>query len=114
MKFAIGMTLVFGAIATFMWSTVPRLMSDLWHAGDFVAAQSYAIKDYKCTNVNLFMFHHCTVTFISLPSGKSRQAHQRCRANRADNAVVDPAAKFAARRRGSGAIHGRLVLRSCY
>jgi hypothetical protein len=73
MKNAIGITLVFGTIAMFVWYSVPRLMSDIWHARDFVPAQSYMIKNYECTNVNVFMFNHCTVTFVSLQSGESRQ-----------------------------------------
>src|SRR5262249_20798001 len=44
-----------------------------WHARDFVPAQDYAIKNYQCTNVNGFMFNHCTVTFVSLQSRVSRQ-----------------------------------------
>jgi hypothetical protein len=73
MKNAIGITLVFGMIAMFVWNHVPRLMTDVWHARGFVPAQSYAIRNYECTNVNLFMFNHCTVTFVSLQSGESRQ-----------------------------------------
>src|SRR5256885_16317205 len=73
MKIVIGMMLVFGAIATFLWSTVPRLVSDVWHFSDFVPAQSYTITDYKCTNVNGFMWNHCTVTFVSRQSGESRE-----------------------------------------
>ena len=73
MKIVIGMMLVFGAIATFLWSTVPRLVSDVWHFSDFVPAQSYTITDYKCTNVNGFMWNHCSVTFVSRQSGESRE-----------------------------------------
>jgi hypothetical protein len=73
MKNAIGITLVFGAIAMFVWNSVPRLMNDVWHARDFVPAHGYMIKNYECTNVNVFMFNHCTVTFVSLLSGESRQ-----------------------------------------
>jgi hypothetical protein len=73
MKIVIGLTLVFGAIAFFVWSCVPRVMSDVWHARDFIPAQSYAITKYECTNWNLFMFNDCTVTFVSLQSGESRQ-----------------------------------------
>jgi hypothetical protein len=73
MKIVIGIALVFGAIAMFVWNSVPRLMSDVWHARDFVPAQSYMITNYKCTNWNLFMFNDCTVTFASLQSGESRQ-----------------------------------------
>jgi hypothetical protein len=73
MKQAIGITLVFGAIAAFVWTSVPRLMSDVWHARDFVPAPSYAITKYECTNVNVFMFNHCTATFVSLLTGESRQ-----------------------------------------
>lgn len=73
MKNAIGITLLFGAIAMFVWSSVPRLMSDVWHARDFIPAQSYAITKYECTNWNLFMFNDCTVTFVSLQSAESRQ-----------------------------------------
>jgi len=73
MKKAIGITLVFGLIAAFLWHNVPRLMSEVWHARDFVPAQSYAITNYECTNVNGFMWNHCTVTFASLQSGESRQ-----------------------------------------
>jgi hypothetical protein len=73
MKNAIGVTILFGAIAVFMWNSVPRLVSDAWHARDFVPAQDYAIKKYECTNWNGFMFNDCTVTFISLQSGESRE-----------------------------------------
>ena len=73
MKIAIKLTLVFGLLVTFLWNSVPRLMSDIWHARDYVPAQSYAITDYKCTNWNFFMFNDCTVNFISLQSGESRQ-----------------------------------------
>ena len=73
MKNAIGITLLFGAIAMFVGSSVPRLMSDVRHARDFVPAQSYAVTKYECTNVNGFMFNDCTVTFVSLQSGESRQ-----------------------------------------
>ena len=73
MKNAIGITLLFGTIAVFVWNSVPRLMSDVWHARDFVPAQSYAITKYECTNWNLFMFNDCAVTFVSLQSGESRQ-----------------------------------------
>jgi hypothetical protein len=73
MKIAIGTTLVFAGIAMFVWNSVPRLLSDVWHARDFVPAQSYAITKYECTNWNVFMFNDCTVTFVSLQSGESRQ-----------------------------------------
>jgi hypothetical protein len=73
MKNAIGITVLFAAIAMFVWSSVPRLMSEVWHARDFVPAQSYAITKYECTNVNGFMFNDCTVTFVSLENGESRQ-----------------------------------------
>jgi hypothetical protein len=73
MKTVIGTTIVFGAIAMFLWNSVPRLMSDVWHARDFVPAQSYTITDYKCTNWNGFMFNDCTVTFVSQQSRESRQ-----------------------------------------
>ena len=73
MKKAIGITLVFGGIAFFVWNCVPRLMTDVWHARDFVPAQSYKITKYECTNWNLFMFNDCTVTFVPLQGGESRQ-----------------------------------------
>jgi hypothetical protein len=73
MKNVIGMTLLFGTIAMFVWNSVPRLMSDVWHARDFVPAQSYKITNYECTNWNVFMFNDCTVTFVSLQSRESRQ-----------------------------------------
>jgi hypothetical protein len=73
MKNAIGITLLFGTIAVFVWNSGPRLMSDIWHARDFVPAQGYAITKYECTNWNLFMFNDCAVTFVSLQSGESRQ-----------------------------------------
>ena len=73
MKNVIGMTLLFGTIAMFVWNSVPRMMSDVWHARDFDPAQSYALTKYECTNWNLFMFNDCTVTFVSLQSGESRQ-----------------------------------------
>jgi hypothetical protein len=73
MKSVIWKMLVFGVIAMFVWNSVPRLMSDAWHARDFVPAQSYRITNYECTNVNGFMFNDCTVTFVSLQSGEKRQ-----------------------------------------
>jgi hypothetical protein len=73
MKIVIGITLIFGTIAMFLWNSVPRLMSDVWHARDFVPAQSYTITDYKCTNWNGFMFNECTATFVSQQSRESRQ-----------------------------------------
>ncbi len=73
MKNAIGITLLFGTIAMFMWNSVPRLMSEAWHARDFVPAQGYAITKYECTNWNAFMFNDCTVTFVSLQGGESRE-----------------------------------------
>ena len=73
MKNVIGIALLFGTIAMFMWNSVPRLMSDVWHARDFVPAQSYTITDYKCTNWNGFMFNECTATFVSQQSRESRQ-----------------------------------------
>jgi hypothetical protein len=73
MKIVIGITLIFGTIAMFMWNSVPRLMSDLWHAREFVPAQSHTITSYKCTNWNGFMFNECTATFVSRQSGESRQ-----------------------------------------
>ena len=73
MKKVIGITLLFGTIAVFVWNSVPRLMSDVWHARDFVPAQSYKITNYECTNWNVFMFNDCAVTFVSLQSRESRQ-----------------------------------------
>src|SRR5882757_2205947 len=73
MKIVIGITLVFGTIAMFLWNSVPRLMSDLWHAGDFIPAQNFTITDYKCTNWNGFMFNECTATFVSREGRESRQ-----------------------------------------
>src|SRR5262249_12383776 len=73
MKIVIGITLIFGAIAFFVWNSVPRVISDVWHARDYVPAQSYEITKYECTNWNFFMFNDCTVTFVSLQSRESRQ-----------------------------------------
>jgi hypothetical protein len=73
MKTAIQRTLFFGAIAMFAWYSGPRLMSDAFHARDFVPAQGYKITKYECTNWNLFMFNDCTVTFVSLQGGESRE-----------------------------------------
>jgi hypothetical protein len=73
MKIAIGITLLFGTIAMFVWNSVPRLISDVWHARDFVPAQSHTITNYKCTNWNVFMFNDCTVTFVSPQSRESRE-----------------------------------------
>jgi hypothetical protein len=47
-KMAIGMTIIFGTIAMFLWNSAPGLMSDVWHPGSFVPAQSHTISDYKC------------------------------------------------------------------
>jgi hypothetical protein len=73
MRNAIGVTLLFGTIAVFVWNSVPRLVSDVRHAREFVPAQSYTIKNYECTNWNVFMFNDCTVTFASLQGGEPRQ-----------------------------------------
>jgi hypothetical protein len=73
MKIVIGIALIFGIIALFMWNSVPRLVSDLWHAREFVPAQSHTITSYKCTNWNGFMFNECTATFVSRQSGESRE-----------------------------------------
>jgi hypothetical protein len=58
-------TLVFVGTATLVWSVTPRLMRDVTHAGDYVPARSHTLTDYRCTNVNLFMFNHCSATFVS-------------------------------------------------
>ena len=50
-----------------------QLMSNLWHAREFVPAQNFAITNYKCTNWNGFMFNECTATFISRQGRESRQ-----------------------------------------
>jgi hypothetical protein len=73
MKIVMGFTLIFGTIAMFIWNSVPRLMSDLWHRSEFVPAQNFTITDYKCTNWNVFMFNECTATFVSRQGGESRQ-----------------------------------------
>ena len=73
MKMVIGLALVFGTIAMFVWNSVPRLTSDLWHAREFVPAQNFAITDYKCTNWNVFMFNECTATFVARQGRESRQ-----------------------------------------
>src|SRR5260221_8892644 len=73
MKIAIGLMLVFGTIAMFIWNSVPRLMSDLWHSREFVLAQNFTITNYQCTNWNGFMFNECTATFVSQQGRESRQ-----------------------------------------
>jgi fumarate reductase subunit D len=73
MKILIGLMLIFGTIAMFIWNSVPRLTSDLWHSREFVPAQNFTITDYKCTNWNVFMFNECTATFVSRQGGESRQ-----------------------------------------
>ena len=55
MKFILKIAIIFGAIAWLLSSSVPRLMSDLWHARDYVPAQGYTATKYECTNVNGFM-----------------------------------------------------------
>src|SRR6266852_587797 len=62
-----------GTIVMFMCNSVPRLMSDLWHAREFIPAQNFTITNYKCTNWNGFMFNECTATFVSQKSRESRQ-----------------------------------------
>ena len=74
MKTVIGMTIIFGAIVMFMCNCVPRLMSDLWHAREFIPAQNFTITNYKCTNWNGFMFNDCTVTFVPRQSRESKGA----------------------------------------
>ena len=73
MKIVIGIMLVFGTIAMFIWNSVPRLMSDLWHTREFVPAQNFTITNYKCTNWNGFMFNECTTTFVSHQTLGSRE-----------------------------------------
>jgi hypothetical protein len=73
MKIVIGMTIILGTIVMFMCNSVPRLMSDLWHAREFIPAQNFTITNYKCTNWNGFMFNECTATFVSQKSRESRQ-----------------------------------------
>ena len=73
MKIVFGLLLFFGMIAIFIWNSVPRLMSDLWHAREFVPAQNFTITNYKCTNWNGFMFNECTATFVSRQGRESRQ-----------------------------------------
>ena len=73
MKIVIGLALILGMIAMFMWNSVPRLVSDLRHTHEFVPAYNFKITNYKCTNWNGFMFNECTVTFVSRQGGESRQ-----------------------------------------
>jgi hypothetical protein len=73
MKIVIGIAIIFGAIVMFMCTSVPRLMSDLRPAREFIPAQNFTITNYKCTNWNLFMFNDCTVTFVPQQSRESRQ-----------------------------------------
>jgi hypothetical protein len=73
MKIVIWMAIIFGTIVMFMCNSVPRLMSDLWHAREFIPAQNFTITNYKCTNWNGFMFNECTATFVSQKSRESRQ-----------------------------------------
>jgi preprotein translocase subunit SecG len=61
----IGLTVIFGVIAIFLWNITPRLMRDFTRPGDYVPARSHTLTDYKCTNVNGFMFNHCSATFVS-------------------------------------------------
>ena len=65
------MTIILGFIALFLWHTTPRLMRDVWYARDYVPAQSHTMTNYECTNVNGFMFNHCSATFVS------SQTHER-------------------------------------
>jgi hypothetical protein len=69
----IGMTIIFGTIAMFLWTSAPRLLSDAWHPRDFVPAQSQTITDYKCTNWNGGIVNECTARFVSPQSGAPRQ-----------------------------------------
>ena len=73
MKSAIGITLVFATVVMFAWNSGPRLMNEIWRARDFVPAQDYKITNYKCTNWNGFMYNDCTVTFVALQRGPSRE-----------------------------------------
>src|ERR1700742_824104 len=73
MKLLLKVLVFFGIIGWFLSDSLPRLMTDLRHAHDFVPAQNYALTKYHCTNWNFFMFNDCTVTFVSLQSGESRQ-----------------------------------------
>jgi len=73
MKAAIASIVFFCALAFLLWDSAPRVMSDVWHARDFVPAEGHRITSYKCTNWNLVMFNDCTVTFVSPQDQKSRQ-----------------------------------------
>jgi hypothetical protein len=73
MKLVIGMTIIFGTIVMFICNSAPRLVSDLWHAREFIPAQNFTITNYKCTNWNGFMFNECTATFVPRQSRESRQ-----------------------------------------
>jgi hypothetical protein len=72
-KVVIGMTIIFGTIAMFLWNSAPRLMRDSWYARDFVPAQGHRLTNYQCTNWNGFMFNECTVTFVSPQRRESQQ-----------------------------------------
>ena len=72
-RMTIGMTIVFGAIALFLWNMAPRVMRDISHAGDYVPARSHMIADYECTNVNWFMWNHCSATFVSPEAGERQE-----------------------------------------
>ena len=73
MKILLGATIIVVTIAMFLWNSVPRLMRDVWHARDFILAQSHTMTDYKCTNWNGVMFNECTATFVSSQGGASQQ-----------------------------------------
>jgi hypothetical protein len=73
MKHIIGLIAVFGGITMLMYNGGPRLMSDFWHAREFIPAQHFRVTSYKCTNWNGFMFNECTTTFLSQQDGVSRQ-----------------------------------------
>jgi len=73
MKIVIGITLVFGMIAMFIWNSVPRLASDLWHGREFTPSRNFTITKYECTNWNVFMWNECTTTFMSHQTGVSQQ-----------------------------------------
>jgi hypothetical protein len=93
MKILLGATIIVVTIAMFLWNSVPRLMRDVWHARDFILAQSHTMTDYKCTNWNGVMFNECTATFVSSQGGDVAAVYGlavRPGAKRAGPAVAAP------------------------
>ncbi len=87
MRVIIGMVLAVCGLCYLLWATAPRLVSDALHAKQFVPAYSLKLTGYQCTNVNGFMWNHCTTTYVSVP-GNVKGTFEDWRFGRAPNQMA--------------------------